>query len=155
MNRRNARYKISGFELAGGMLVLWRIADTVIVGWSPICCQWHFNGRFPIALHPTMTYTAAWNMLLLTFFYCSVSHGPPNTDLHKWCATNIKDFLVKNLFLKFSLRVTGLPRSWMEGLYLLKRDKVGEVTTMWAIILLQDGRSAKVTKSPVTYNCFP
>ena len=30
MNRRNARYKIIGRELAGGMLVLWRIADTVL-----------------------------------------------------------------------------------------------------------------------------
>ena len=29
---RNDRYKIIGRELAGGMLVLWRIADTVIVG---------------------------------------------------------------------------------------------------------------------------
>ena len=120
-----------------------------------ICCQWHFNGRFPIALYPTMTYTAAWNMLLLTFFYCSVSHGAPTTDLHKRCATNIKDFLVKNPFLTFSLRVTGLPRSWIEGLYLLKRDKVGEVPTLGAIILLQDGRSAKMTKCPVTCNCFP
>lgn len=119
-----------------------------------ICCQWHFNGRFPIALYPTMTYTAAWNMLLLTFFYSWVSRGPP-LQISTLMGNQHTDFSGQKPFLKFSLRVTGLPRSWMEGLYLLKRDKVGEVPMLWAIILLQDGRSAKMTKCPVTCNCFP
>ena len=72
VNRWN---KILGRELAGGILGLWRIRNILIFEWSPIFCQWRFNGRSPIAIH--LTYTA-WNMLFFTFFYCSVSNRDPH-----------------------------------------------------------------------------
>lgn len=48
VNRWNDRYKILGRDLKESRNIL-------IFEWSPIFCQWRFNRRSPIAIHPTYT----------------------------------------------------------------------------------------------------
>ena len=98
VNRRNERYKILGRELAGGILVLWRIRNILIVEWSPIFCQCVSTEGLQLQYIPHTLLKTCFSPLSSTVQYLIAI---PTTYLDMWGTTSIKDFQVKNHFLKF------------------------------------------------------